>query len=92
MIDDFSLRGIIKGCIKSNDFSSPECNLLNRVSEGDLIPEYPEYNPEKQYFYQLPGESFERGPTDYFQYLILDEFLMDILEKHGKYPSEIWEK
>jgi len=91
MIENFSLRDIIQGCFNTNDFDSPECKLLNRVSKGEPIPEYPEIMPEKQYFYQLPDEDFERGPTAYFQYFDKIELLEDIVQKHSKYPSEIWE-
>ena len=89
MITDFSLRGIIKGCINSKDISSPECKLLNRISEGQDLPEYPEIYPELRYFYQLPTENFERS-IDRFQYFSLEEFLQDCLQKHGEYPDIIW--
>ena len=89
MITEFNLRDIIRGCIESNEFASPECRLLNRISNGEDIPEYPEINPESRYFYQLPQEDFARGPTDMFT---LDEFLLQCLDEHNEYPTSIWEE
>ena len=91
MIDDFSLPNIMKGCINSKDFKSPECKLLSRISDGSPVPEYPEYDPNKRYFYQMPGEDFERGPTDYFEFFSNYDFLQYLLESFGEYPSEVWD-
>jgi hypothetical protein len=92
MIDDFSLMGVIKGCISSKNISSPECRLLGRISDGEDIPEYPEFDPEKQYYFQMPKEDFSRGPTGIYQFVTLEDFLSHCTEKYKDYPLDFWEE
>ena len=92
MIEDFSLRDIIEGCLVSKDFASPECRLLNRISDGGDIPEYPEYDPERRYFFQMPKESDAHGPTGFYEYFTREQFLDDLVNRFGDYPMAIWEE
>lgn len=88
MIEDFSLAGIIKGCFNSGKFKSPECRLLKRISDGDDVPEYPEYNPNKRYFVQIGDKVL--GPTEPGLYDTMDEIVEEFLASHGEYPYDIW--
>jgi hypothetical protein len=91
MINDFSLRDIIDGCISSKEFSSPECRLLDRIGKGEDLPEYPEYDPEKRYFFQTPdGNTY--GPTEIYEYSSIDELLENCVSNFGDYPSDVWEE
>jgi len=91
MINDYSLRGIIRGCIDSKDFGSPECRLLDRIAEGEDLPEYPEYDPEKRYFCQAPGTSVY-GPTEPYNFSVIEELVEICIAEIGEYPSDIWEE
>ena len=91
MIDEFSLRDIIKGCIDSQKFNSPECKLLKRIGAGEDLPEYPEYDPEKRYFCQAPGKPLY-GPTGYFDFSTIEELIEVCVTELGEYPSDIWEE
>jgi len=88
MIDDFSLAGIIKGCFSSGKFKSPECRLLKRISDGEDVPEYPEYDPSKSYFVQIGAKVL--GPTEPYLYDTMDDIVAEYLGSHGEYPSNIW--
>lgn len=96
MITDFSLRGIIKGCINSDKFDSPECKLLKRISNGEDIPEYPEYDPEKRYLIQISTREHKQscvyGPTGYYAYHTMEELLENCIKWYDDYPSDIWEE
>ena len=89
MIDELSLAGIIKGCMNSGDFKSPECRLLKRIANGDDVPEYPEYNQEKAYYVQVGDKVL--GPTDPFMYETMDELVEDYLNTYKDYPYDVWE-
>jgi hypothetical protein len=88
MLEEFSLAEIIKGCFRSGKFKSPECRLLKRISDGDDVPEYPEYKPEKRYFVQISDKVF--GPTEPYMYETMDELVDEYTATHGEYPYDIW--
>lgn len=92
MITDFSLRGIIKGCIDSDKFNSPECKLLGRISEGEDTPDYPEYIPEKRYFIQMPGQPQAYGPTSRYAYETMNDLIENCIKWYSDYPVDIWEE